>query len=171
MKKNRKSIFISKMETFNLVCISLFLLEYSTINFIPPVFWYREILFLHIFCQHLYVWIIVFSSFLEFLFYFLNWNKYYLFFVPWLDEYVVGTLLNSIVFSGIYISKIKYRHTIPEHIQTVITSLKKLGLFWFLLDKTTQKITFFDTFYIRSILNLFSCYQLFQIQATMRRRR
>jgi hypothetical protein len=88
-------------------------------------------------------------------------------FVPILDEYIVGTLLNIIVCSGVILSKIKYGKTIPRHIQKVIQELQNLGLFWFILDKTTQQITYFDTFFIRTCINLFSCYKIYQIQKLM----
>jgi hypothetical protein len=87
--------------------------------------------------------------------------------VPILDEYVVGTILNIIVVSGVFVAKIKYDKKIPKHIHNVIQKLKNLGLFWFVLDKTTQHISFFDTFFLRICINIFSCYQLFEIQKLM----
>lgn len=158
------------MEIFNLLCISFVLLEYSLYNQSVPTYFYTPALVLHILTQYLYVWIVVASSLLECIFYYLRWSKHYMLFVPILDEYVVGTLLNVIVFSGVLVSKIKYGKKIPNHIQKVIQQLKNLGLFWFLLDKTSQQITFFNTFYLRVCINLFSCYQLFQIQSLMKKK-
>lgn len=155
------------MEIFNLVCISLVLLEYSTLNIAPPNFLFIPSLSFHVFSQVFYIWIIVFSSFMECICYFLDCYKNYMLFVPILDEYIVGTLLNIIVCSGVILSKIKYGKTIPRHIQKVIQELQNLGLFWFILDKTTQQITYFDTFFIRTCINLFSCYKIYQIQKLM----
>lgn len=91
--------------------------------------------------------------------------------VPHVDEYVVGCLLNIVVASGICLSKIKYGKNIPQHIHKTIQRLIILGLFWFLLDKTTQKITSFDAFYIQMCINIFSCWYIIKIQEYMRKKR
>lgn len=155
------------MEIFNLLCISLTLFEYATLNSTLPHFLFIPSLSLHIFSQYMYVWIVLFSSVMECFTYFFQYYKYYMGFVPILDEYIVGTLLNVIVVTGIFVSKIKYGKKIPKHIQKVIQKLKNLGLLWFLLDKTTQQISWFDTFSIRLVINIFSCYKLLEIQKLM----
>lgn len=155
------------MELFNLTCISLTLFEYATFNTKPPNFLFIPSLSLHIVSQKIYIWIIILSSIIEFLTYFLNYYKDYMMFVPLLDEYIVGTILNIIVVTGVLVAKIKYGKNIPTHIQNVIQKLQNLGLFWFLLDKTSQSISFFDTFFIRVCINIFSCFKLFEIQKLM----
>lgn len=155
------------MEVFNLTCISLTLLEYATINKTPPDSVLVPSLTLHIISQNIYIWIVVLSSIIEFFAYFFNYYKDYMMFVPLLDEYVVGTILNIIVLTGVFVAKIKYGTKIPKHIQNVIQKLQNLGLFWFVLDKTSQHITFFDTFFLRIAINIFSCYKLFEIQKLM----
>jgi len=155
------------MEVFNLTCISLTLLEYATINKTPPDSLLVPSLALHIISQNIYIWIVVLSSIVEFLAYFFNCYKDYMMFVPLLDEYVVGTILNIIVVTGVLVAKIRYGKKIPKHIQNVIQKLQNLGLFWFIVDKTSQHISFFDTFFLRVGINIFSCYKLFEIQKLM----
>lgn len=155
------------MEVFNLTCISLTLLEYATINKTPPDSVLVPSLALHIISQNIYIWIVVLSSIIEFLAYFFNYYKDYMMFVPLLDEYIVGTILNVIVVTGVFVAKIRYGKKIPKHIQNVIQKLQNLGLFWFIVDKTSQHISFFDTFILRIAINIFSCYKLFEIQKLM----
>ena len=158
------------METFNLFCISFLLIEFYSSNVSIPTYLFLPSLIIHILSQKLFTGIVITSSVMELFFYLLDNYKFYMMIVPYIDEYIVGLLLNIVVASGICLSKIKYGKKIPRHIHKTIQRLKILGLFWFLFDKTTQNITSFDIFYIRMCINIFSCWYIIKIQEYMRKK-
>jgi hypothetical protein len=141
------------IEIFNIISMTLFILEYFYINNKVSIKYFRSILFLHIICQWLFCNIIILSSILEPIF----WYYEITFIISNLDKYIVSSLLNLTVISGILISKMKYKKKIPSHIKNVVNILFLMGIFWLICDKTTQDISCVSILILRIFLNLFSC--------------
>jgi len=122
----------------------------------------------HIFFQIWFAFLVYFSSFLEIISFFCNQYENYMLFVPILDVYIVGPLLTLSCISGIFLAKKKYKKKIPKHIHQVIQKLFYFGIFWACFDKTTQGSA---NFYIRCVINSFSCFLVYHLQTEMRKSR
>ena len=141
------------IEILNIFSITLFIMEYFYINTPISSKYFRPTLFIHILCQSLFCNIIVLSSLLEPLF----WYFQIVSIISYLDKYIVSTLLNGTIITGILISKMKYKKKIPTHIKNVINLLFRMGIFWIICDKTTQNISSFQILLLRLFLNSISC--------------
>ena len=76
-------------------------------------------------------------------------------FVSFLDKYIVGTLLNITILSGICVAKIKYKENIKNNIYKVINHLLVLGMIWFIFDKSTQVNNVCDNFILEFFKYIF----------------
>lgn len=151
-------------EEFNLSLITFYILEFWYLKADIPNKYFKNILLCHIICQKLLLYIIYISSFIEIISFLNNFYENYMSFVPFLDEFIVGILLNITILSGICVAKIKYKKNIPNHIYKVINHLLVLGMIWFIFDKSTQVNNVYENFYFRFFLNIFSCKYLYYIQ-------
>lgn len=151
-------------EIINLSLITFYILEFWYLKTNISNKYFKKILLYHILSQKALLYIIYISSFIEIISFLNNFYENYMSFVCFLDEFIVGILLNITILSGICVAKIKYKENIPNHIYKVINHLLVLGMIWFLFDKSTQVNNVYENFYFRFFLNIFSCSYLYYIQ-------
>lgn len=156
------------IQIINLLIISLSFINYYKVGYQVSLS-IRSLFTIHIFSSKIFSYVIYLSSIGEIIFYISNYYYNYHFIIPYIDQYIVLTSLDISCASGFQLAKKKYSN-IPKHIEKSLHYLLGLALFWLIFDKITQIYYFYYLIYYRMIINLISCWILYQINQLMKKK-
>lgn len=120
----------------------------------------------HIYSQHIILYIIYYSSILEFAFFTFDLENIYKPILLYIDNYFVSLLININIVSGLLISKKIYKNNRPFFIEQTIRQFYFIAFIYFLFDRTTQRWERVGL--LRALLNLFTYKKFKDIQNLMK---